>query len=53
MAFDKDLPDEFAQAAKPRPEEIDMALLEALGISISAMRKEAVDARRASGIEEV
>lgn len=53
MAFDKDLPDEFAQAAKPRPEEMDMALLEALGISISAMRKEAVEARRASGIEEV
>ena len=51
MAFDKDLPDEFEQEAKPRPEDIDGALLEALGISIAAMRKEAVEARRASGIE--
>ena len=53
MAFDKDLPDEFEQEAKPRPEDIDNALLEALGISIAAMRKEAVEARRASGIEAV
>lgn len=53
MAFDKNLPDELEQEAKPRQEDIDNALLEALGISIAAMRKEAVEARRASGIEAV
>ena len=53
MAFDKDLPDEIAQEAQPRSQEMDNALLEALGLAIAAKRTEAVEARKVSGIEAV
>lgn len=54
MAFkDSELPDQV-QAEEPRmSEDMQLTLLAALGESMAAMRKEAVDSRRSSGLEEI